>query len=244
MKRSILKQLIKEQILNILKEEGTGSGGGQAAGNMELDKITLPEAEAYLKKIGLNIPDFPKHLAMAKKLTALGRTQRKDMPVINDDDVKEFQTRLKKGNLDIHKPFSKNTNEADPFPHGLSGFDAEEFLTNGLKDGSKNDDVIGVTIKQIAVKDLKPIQKQIYFDKSMNACAKDGIEKSKQWLSSKTFFITSSDNFIIDGHHRWMSGMLISPDIQVNCLSVDLSISKLLPMAIAYGDAIGNKRNQ
>jgi hypothetical protein len=63
-------------------------------------------------------------------------------------------------------------------------------------------------------------------------------------LGNKTFFITSADNFIIDGHHRWLSGIVLDPNLKVNTLSIDLPIKDLLPMAIAYGDAIGNKRNQ
>jgi hypothetical protein len=63
-------------------------------------------------------------------------------------------------------------------------------------------------------------------------------------LGNKTFFITSADNFIIDGHHRWLSGIVLDPNLKVNTLSIDLPIKDLLPMATAYGDAIGNKRNQ
>lgn len=243
MNKSILKQIIKEQIRLVLKEEETNNTSGQKPGELEVDKMTVQQGKDYLKKIGLDIPDFERNFTQAKKLTALGRTQRKDMPVINDDDVKEFQTRLKNGNLDINKPFADTTNEEDPFPEGLKGFEAEDFLERGLKDGSKKDDVIGVTIKQVPVKNLKPIQKQIYFDKSVDATAKNGVESSKKWLQGKTFFITSADNFIIDGHHRWMSGLLIDPNMSVNTLSIDLPINKLLPLSTSYGDAIGNKRN-
>lgn len=239
-----LKNIIKESIRQILKEEETNNTSGQSAGSHEVDKISLQDAKDYLNKIELEIPNFDRNFKYAQKMTAMGRTQRKDMPVINDDDVKQFQTRLKNGTIDINKPFAKSTNIADPFPEGLSGFEAEEFLERGLKDGQKKDDKIELTIKQVPVKDLKPIQKQIYFDKSVDATAKHGVESSKKWISGKTFFITSSDNYIIDGHHRWMSALLIDPLMSVNCLSIDLPISKLLPLATSYGDAIGNKRNQ
>lgn len=244
MKRTELKQIIKESIREILKEDETNNTSGQKPGELEVDKMSIQQGKEYLKKIGLEIPDFERNFTQAKKLTALGRTQRKDMPVINDDDVKEFQTRLKNGKIDINKPFADTTDTADPFPAGLSGFDAEDFLSRGLKDGAKKDDIVGLTIKQVPVKNLKPIQKQIYFDKSVDATAKNGVESTKKWLTGKTFFITSSDNFIIDGHHRWMSGLLIDPEMSVNTLSIDLPIAKLLPLATSYGDAIGNKRNQ
>jgi hypothetical protein len=237
MNKTELKYLIKEHIKYMLLESG------QIAGELELHSMTLKQGEDYLSSLGVTIPKFAEHFKLAQKLVQYGKTQRREMPVINDEDVKQFQTRLKKGTIDINKPFAPDTDTADPFPEGLAGFDAEKFLQRGLTDGSKKDDIIGVSIKHVPAKDLKPIQKQIYFDKSVVALSKSSIEDSKKWLSTKTFFITSSDNFIIDGHHRWMSAVLINPSLEVNCLSVDLPIAKLLPLATAYGDSIGNKRN-
>lgn len=232
--RKIIRKLIRE-------------GGGEAAGTMELLDITLEEARKFASSGGFNldkkIPEFDKHFKAAQKKARLGRTQRKNMPVINDDDVKKFQKRLKQGKIDINEPFAKDSNPSNPFPTGLSGFEADEFLKRGVKDGSKKDDKIDITIKKKSVKDLKPIQRQIYFDKSMGAIKKFGIKGTVDFLSNKSFFITSEDDYIIDGHHRMLSGMLINPDMKVNTLSIDLPIRKLLPLSLAYGDAIGNKRN-
>jgi len=102
---------------------------------------------------------------------------------------------------------------------------------------------IGVTIKKKTISSLKPIQKQIYFDKSMGMTIKNGVKNTANFLKGKTFFVTSTDNFIIDGHHRYLSGMLVDPKMKVNCLSIDMPIKELLPMSLAYGDVIGNKRN-
>ena len=235
-----LKQAIKGLITEILNE-----GGGEEPGKMELVNTTLEQAKQYAQEKGIldQIPDFEKHFKYAQTKAGTGRTQRKDMPVINDDDVKEFQTRLKNGNLDIKKPFSPTTDTANPFPEGLKGFQAQDFVERGLKDGSKTDDVISISILQKPVGSLLPIQKQIYMDKSMDATAKFGVEGTRKFLTTKTFFITSADNYIIDGHHRFLSGVLIDPSMKVNCLSIDLPIAKLLPLSTAYGDAIGNERN-
>ena len=166
------------------------------------------------------------------------------MPVITDEDVKKFQARLEKGEIDIHRPFAKDpVVKSNPFPEGLSGLKAKKWLELGLKDGSKEDDRIDVRITKVAVKDLKPIQKQIYFDKSMDATKKFGAAGSIDFVKNKSFFVVSKDNFIIDGHHRFLSALLIDPTAKVNALQIDLPIKKLLPMATAYGDAIGNKRN-
>ena len=219
--------------------------GGAIAGKIEIDKTSLEDAIQWVKEkeFDLNqLPDFSKNYITAQKSARLGKTKRKDMPVISDDDVKKLQSRLKSGRIDVHKPFSKNTSIKDPYPEGLSGKQAKAFLSNGIKDGDKKDDIVKVVNEKKTVKTLIPIQKQIYFDKSMGNIIDNGVENSKNFLS-KSFFITSSDNYIIDGHHRFLSAMLVNPNMKVNTLSINLPINILLPVSLSYGDAIGNKRN-
>jgi len=195
MKKSELRKIIKEEIKRIIE-------GGESAGNMELVNIDLNKGKEFAKKINLEIDNFDQHFLFAQKLAGLGKTKRKDMPVIDDKDVKQFQARLKKGYIDINEPFSPTYDKGNPYPAGLKGFDAEDFVSRGLKDKSKKDDQVEVTIKQVSVGKLKPIQKQIYFDKSAGMTAKFGVDNTTKFLTSKTFFITSDDNYIIDGHHR------------------------------------------
>jgi hypothetical protein len=241
MKNIKFSNLLKEEIWKIKLFEG-----GQAPGKLEIVKLNYEKAKNFMESINLldQIDDFESKFEYAKRLANLGKTKRKDMPVIDDQDVKKFQLRLKLGTLDINEPFAAETNPQNPWPEGLSGWEAQDFVKRGLKDGAKKDDVIGITIGKVEVGKLKPIQKQIYFDKSMKSTAESGAKKTLNWLGNKTFFITSADNFIIDGHHRWLSGIVLDPNLKVNTLSIDLPIKDLLPMAIAYGDAIGNKRNQ
>lgn len=245
MKTSDAKKLKKVVGKEYLKEDE--AKGGEKAGKMELHTTPVEDAKKYAEEKGIDlekdIPNFEENYTKAQKMANLGKTKRKDMPVINDTQVKQFQERLKKGYIDINEPFSKTYDKENPFPTGLSGLEADDFLDRGLKDKAKKDDVVSVTIKQLPVGKLKPIQKQIYADKSLDASSKFGVDTTKKFLSSKTFFIASDDNFIIDGHHRYLSGMLIDPDMKVNVLSIDLPIKDLLPLSTAYGDAIGNKRN-
>jgi hypothetical protein len=225
---------------------------GQAPGKLELVKTDLNKAKEFAssqftknnKTLEDQIPNFDKNYKFAQKQAGTGKTQRKDMPVIDDKDVKDFQNRLKQGNIDLSKPFSKYTG-SNPFPEGLKGEMAKKWLNNGLKvnDGKHKDDVVKVNNVKVAVKDLHPIQKQIYFDKSLDAIASFGAEGTRDFLTNKSFFITSADNYIIDGHHRFLSGVLIDPNMKVNTVQIDLPIAKLLPMTLAYGDAVGNKRN-
>jgi hypothetical protein len=219
---------------------------GQAPGQLELIKSKYEDVVSYSNKIDLDLDElnnFKDNYLLARKMANYGKTQRKDMPVINTDDVWLLQKLLKNGSLDIHKPFSDETNKSNPFPEGLSGKEAEEFLKRGFKDNHKTDDIIKYSVKNIPVSKLKPIQKQIYVDKSLSMIKRSGVETFTKHLENETYFITSTDNYIIDGHHRYLAGMLMDKNISVRCLVIDLPISKLLPLALAFGDAIGNKRN-
>jgi len=227
---------------------------GEAAGKMELVKTPLEKAREYAEKVEKEngrtlqkeLPDFDKnYLKVQKVADKYGKTKRKDMPVIEDYQVKEFQTRLKKGFLDVDKPWSKETNTKNPFPEGLSGEEAKHFLKAGIKryDGSTPDDKVNASMKQVKVGDLIPIQKQIYFDKSMKATADFGREGTTKFLQNSPF-IASSDLAIIDGHHRWLSANLIDPEMKVPVLVIDMPIKDLLPLSKAYGDALGNERNK
>jgi len=234
-------------------EQYLSEAGGQAPGKMELLNISLDDALKYNAGKGFDtkkeLPNFEKSFDIAQQLVKKGKTQRKDMPVIENEDIKKMQARLEKGYIDINKPFAKDTNPGKPFPEGLSGLKAKKFMENGIKDGNKNDDKIPVKIKQVALSDLKPIQKQIYYDKALGSTIDKnnkfygGVDKSKDFVQN-SFFVISKDNFIIDGHHRYLSGLIIDPKMKVNALSIDLPIKELLPLSLAFGDAIGNKRNK
>jgi len=225
----IYKQLLKE--------------AGEAPGKLELRKISLDEAYQYCVSMGLkDVKNLRLHLQLALKLFEMGKTQRKDMPVIDDKDVKDFQDKLKHGFIDITDPFSDRTDPSDPFPQGLTGTDAANFMKNGLHDKMKPDDRINVIEKKVAAKNLRPIQAQVYLSKSVESIAHNGINATLSFLN-KTTLITSSDYRIIDGHHRFLSAIILDPNIQLPCLVVDLPIKTLLPVATAYGDAIGNERN-
>jgi len=224
--------------------------GGQDAGKLEVDRISLDVARAYAeavfkannRSLDDQIPEFDQNFLLAQNKTKVGKTQRRDMPVINDTQVREFQQRLKDGHLDIEKPLAPHTNPGNPWPEGLSGEEADEFVRLGLEDKDLQDDKVKVTSVKVAAKDLKPIQKQIYFDKCMGATGKFGVAATRSFLS-KSLTIMSSDNYIIDGHHRWTSALVIDPAMQMPGIKIDLPISKLLPVSLAYGDAIGNRRN-
>lgn len=226
---------------------------GQAAGSLEVATLPLPHARAYAEaqfqkhqhlSLDAALPHFNQSYTTAQALAQLGFAKRAEMPVIDEKDVHDLQWRLMGGFLDISEPHAKE-NAANPFPQGIDGDRAQRWLKDGLPqfDGGKpGDDRIKCSLTTVAAGKLKPIQKQIYFDKCIDASAKSGTAKATAFLKGATL-VASTDHFIIDGHHRWMSANLIDPAMELKVLQVDLPIRTLLPLTLTYSDAIGNKRN-
>ena len=226
--------------------------GGAKAGTMEVASTKVNVARQYGEKImkdngrelDKEIPFFDKNYNFAQKQAKQGFAKRKEMPVIDNKDIKLLQGRLKKGMIDIAAPFADNEVPNDPFPQGLDTTLGKKWLEGGLRDGVKDDDIVNVRITKLPVGKLLPIQRQIYFDKSIRNVAQHGAEGTKSFSASKSnFYVISKDNRIIDGHHRYLSAVLVDPKITVTCLEIDLPINELLPMTLAYTDAIGNMRN-
>jgi len=243
-----VRKVKKMGTLNL--EEGKG---GAAAGKLELIKTTFAKAKDYVENlykdfdIEKEIPNFKKNYEYAQKLARGGFAQRKDMPVIDNRDIKLLQKRLKSGAIDISRPFADNEVPDDPFPQGLDKTIGKKWVSGGLAkfDGDAKDDIVDVKIKQVPVGNLKPIQSQIYFDKSIKNVAKFGAQGTKDFSASKSnFYVISSDNRIIDGHHRFLSAVLVDPKIKVTALEIALPIKDLLPLTLSYTDAIGNVRNK
>ena len=229
--------------------------GGADAGKLELLNTPLQKARSYAEKLFSNndreldkeLPNFNKNYELAQKSAKLGFAQRKDMPVIDLKDVRLLQIRLSKGSIDISPPYADNEVPDDPFPQGLDKKIGKKWVTQGLSmfDGDAKDDVVGAKYGKEAVGNLKPIQSQIYFDKSIAKMAKSGVADSKAFQTKKeNIYIVSSDNRIIDGHHRFLTSTLIDPRLKVNVLKIDMPIKKLLELTLAYTDAIGNVRNK
>ena len=230
-------------------------GGGEEAGKLELLSTDVDTAYKYGKKAFMDedgvdmdkeIPSFKKNYEITKKIFNIKHgTKRKDMPVLGRPDIELLQAILKKGSMDLKTPWSSPDVSKNPFPEGLNGKEAKEFFKRGLKiyDGDAKDDVVNFKTAKVAVKNLVPIQQQIYFDRAMDMQSKDGSKTSRDFLQNKSIFVASSDLRIIDGHHRMLSALLIDPNMKVKVLMIDLPIAQLLPMTVAFSDAVGNKRN-
>ena len=92
------------------------------------------------------------------------------------------------------------------------------------------------------VRDLIPLQRQIYVDKSLQGIAKYTVAGSIAGIEA-THLVISSDDHIIDGHHRWLSAMLLEPDAHVPVWRADAVASQIFNEFIAFSDAEQKIRN-
>ena len=124
---------------------------------------------------------------------------------------------------------------------------AEKWLQAG--GGPKeHKDVIKGDYDYIAVKDLKPIQEQIFVAKALRmADNPDGNKDGMKWLlkadEKSPMTIVSSDNYILDGHHRWLGAYLVDENTKMRCVKVDMTCKELLDLTNKFTGAIGNKPN-
>lgn len=165
------------------------------------------------KDLNKLLPNFEKNYRIAQQKLSMGQTKlRKDMPVIRQADMHELQRILVGGGIKTHQSEHR---------------------------GNK---AIHFSMQWIEVGKLIPIQKQVYFDKVIDAQATETRRQTMNFLQN-VIFIVSSDNRIIDGHHRWLSAILINPAIKIKALVVDLPIIELLPLTLAFSDMRKNVRN-
>lgn len=124
---------------------------------------------------------------------------------------------------------------------------AQEWLSSG---GGPKDtkDVVKGDYEYISVEDLKPIQEQIFVAKALKMSAGAEGDKGKlNWLlkadEKSPLVIVSSDNYILDGHHRWLGAYLIDPEAKMRCVKIDMDCKDLLALTNKFTGAIGNKPN-
>jgi hypothetical protein len=135
---------------------------------------------------------------------------RIDMPVLDNkpglagpgigylDDVTNL---LANGMLDIHH--IPKLNQATP-----------SYLRSGQ---GRRENKVKVQHKKVDVKDLKATQNQLWLGKA--------IEMALNNWGLDEFLVTSKDNYVIDGHHRWAALLLISQYTREQ-------LANLLPLAL------------
>jgi hypothetical protein len=194
------------------------------------------------KDMDLNkfLPDFEKNYSRLQKMyKAALDVKRINMPVIEPDDIKKFEERLNKGQVDIFRPFAlKKAVFPKKFTQKLKG---EQWVKLGEKDGNPNDDKVDAKIEKVPAKNLMPIQSQLWLEKLIGSMIKFGRPKQGSPITDTTI-IASKEGYILDGHHRHGQAMLYDPDLKMKVLRVPLDVKTLLKMGRSYGTAIGNRQ--
>lgn len=124
---------------------------------------------------------------------------------------------------------------------------AKNWLSSG-KGPKENSDKIKGDYADVPVNQLKPIQEQIFVAKSIKMTSKCGGDLGKMnWLlkpdEKSPYTIISKDNFILDGHHRWLCAYMINPETVMKCVKIDMNCKNLLELTNKFTGAIGNKPN-
>lgn len=108
--------------------------------------------------------------------------------------------------------------------------EVESNRTKFLKEVEEND-IEGEKVK-IRAKKLNPGQTTIYLDQIISRILSNA-EFVKDVIKGKyndRDILISSDNYIIDGHHRWGSVFILNPKCKIKCTKINLPIEKALPI--------------
>ncbi len=226
--------------------------GGEEAGKIEIVETKASIAKKFFMDMMKNndnhfdfgsfLESFEYNYDRARELASKGYAKRVDMPVIDLNQINGLQTHLEHGMLDIVDGETGKFHKA--FPQGLTGEQATKWLEQGLHDGYETDDIIDVSLERVEAGLLTPLQEQIYFDKAISKLAEYGVESTIEFLQKVSIIIVSRDGYIMDGHHRWLTAMLIDPELEIQTMVVDVEKEKLIKMLNAFSDAIGNERNK
>ena len=211
------------------------------AGRVKLDDAKQYATEVFGKPAEEVIPDFDKnYMLLQKKVKASPGIPRIQMPVIEPEDIDEFNEALNSGRVDIFAPYVKGTlvGPAD-IDESVDG----KWVELGIKDGDPSDDVVRAKMTTVPVGKLKPTQNQIWLEKTFGNIAKFGAPKSGSPVLTKTI-IVSSDGYILDGHHRFSQAIMADPSLKMKALVVPMPIKQLLEIGRYYGQAIGNAPKQ
>lgn len=119
------------------------------------------------------------------------------------------------------------------FPTKLSAVDkdaAKQLATTGMKDKQHDDDTAGTeTVSKPAIQ-LKASQTTMDFGKFVGMAIQmlGKIGSFSGGAGGDLGAIVSSDDHIMDGHHRWAATLMVDPDASVGGLLVNLPGEKLL----------------
>lgn len=123
----------------------------------------------------------------------------------------------------------------DKFPLQLSAVKkelAKQLATSGAdaKDKGNQDDVVGVKDAPFAATELSPSQTSMNIDKAWQFALSmmNGTMPGSGGPGGNLNAFISNDNYIMDGHHRWIATGMVDPSAKITGAQVNLPGQKLV----------------
>jgi len=115
---------------------------------------------------------------------------------------------------------------------------AKVIVKSGELDKDKNDDKIAVSNKTWPAADLKPSQTTMRIDNTVGMA----ISMLAGKMDTNLGCIVSSDNHIMDGHHRWSAAILVNPETNVSGFGAELPGKELVGVLNVLTKGVFNKK--
>lgn len=115
---------------------------------------------------------------------------------------------------------------------------AKVIVKSGEMDKNKNDDKISVSSKTWPAADLKPSQTTMRIDNTVGMA----ISMLAGKMDTNLGCIVSSDNHIMDGHHRWSAAILVDPETSVSGYGAELPGKELVGVLNVLTKGVFNKK--
>ena len=179
---------------------------------------------------------------MSKKINSK-QLRKLVLETVQEIRSEQKTTSRKKQFQSIVEKAQRLVEEADPgsvdparFPMTLSGAaasagpEAELKVTGGDDDGVQEEDVVDAAAGEVAVKDLKPSQSSMNIEKAV-AFAIAAIRKVTPFPGGPggdLGAIITSDNHIMDGHHRWIATGMVDPNATVGGFIVQFPAKQMI----------------
>ena len=152
-------------------------------------KISVREAVDFsvnaFARAGLDllaeIPEFEENVKRLKqKMTLALDIPREQMPVIEPEDIRRFVADIQGGFVDIFPPWADLSElpaeiHFEQYPEMLGGDKGKRWTSLGQRDGDLVDDQVRAKIQMVPVGELKPLQRQIFFENVIGNMLKFGI---------------------------------------------------------------------
>lgn len=107
---------------------------------------------------------------------------------------------------------------------------ADALVTMGTKDGSDADDKVGASSGELAVTSLKPSQSSMNIEKACQfaICAILEVKPFQGGPGGDLGAIITSDDHIMDGHHRWIATGMVDPGASVGGYVVEFPAKEMI----------------